>query len=125
MVHALVSCFDITYLVRGTADAFSHQGILMATPSRLIRREALARLWAHESLRVFHDRLVSSEDKGVLRRLLAEAAQTHLPGLLHPDELSGVRPLLYGDFHVANIAVGEREYGEVCACDHVTQLDTL
>ena len=94
----------------------------MATPARLTRREALARLWAHESLRVFHDRLVSTEDKAVLRRLLAEAAQVHLPSLLQPEELSGMRPLLYGDFHVANIAVDEREYGEVCACDHAPSL---
>ena len=91
-----------------------HQGILMATPARLTQKEVLARLWAHESLRVFHDRLVNIEDKTVLRRLLLEAAQAHLPGLLHPDELSGARPLLYGDFHVANTALGEREYGEVC-----------
>ena len=97
----------------------------MATPARITRREALARLWAHESLRVFHDRLISTEDKAVLRGLLAEAAQAHLPSLLHPDELSGVRPLLYGDFHVANIAVGEREYGEVCACCHVSSLGVL
>ena len=121
----LFACFKIKSLVSGMANASYHQGILMATPARLVRREALARLWAHESLRVFHDRLVSSEDKAVLRRLLAEAAQMHLPNLLHPDELSGVRPLLYGDFHVANIAVGEREYGEVCACNHITQLGTL
>ena len=122
MVHALVVCFEIQYLERAIANASYHQGILMATPARLVRREALARLWAHESLRVFHDRLISSEDKAVLRRLLAEAAQTHLPSLLHPDELSGARPLLYGDFHVANIAVGEREYGEVSTCNRITQL---
>ena len=89
------------------------QGILMANPGRLTRRDALARLWAHESLRVFHDRLISAEDKALLREMLAAAAAAHLPGLLQPDELSGARPLLFGDLHVAGVAKEEREYAEV------------
>jgi dynein heavy chain len=88
------------------------QGILMATPGRIVRREALARLWAHESLRVFHDRLVSAEDKALLRGLLSAAAASHLPGLLQPVELSGARPLLFGDFHNPSIPKDERVYEE-------------
>lgn len=89
------------------------QGILMASPDRITRREALARLWAHESLRVFHDRLINAEDKDLLRKLLAAAAAAHLPNLLQPDELSGAKPLLFGDFHTAGAATEEREYEEV------------
>ena len=85
----------------------------MATPDRFTRREALARLWAHESLRVFHDRLINAEDKDTLRKLLAAAAAAHLPNLLQPDELSGTKPLLFGDFHTAGAATEEREYEEV------------
>ncbi len=84
----------------------------MATPGRILRREALARLWAHESLRVFHDRLVSAEDKALLRDLLSTAAASHLPGLLQPEELSGARPLLFGDFHNPSIPKDERVYEE-------------
>lgn len=84
----------------------------MAAPSRLSRREALARLWAHESLRVFHDRLVCTEDKHALRKMLAATAAEHLPGLLHPDELSGGRLLLFGDFHIPGVLPEERMYEE-------------
>ncbi len=46
------------------------QGMLMATPGGCASREALQRLWLHEECRVFHDRLVSQEDRDYLKAML-------------------------------------------------------
>jgi dynein heavy chain len=40
--------------------------------------DGLIRLWAHEVMRVFHDRLVSEEDRGIFGRLLASTVEKQL-----------------------------------------------
>ena len=47
----------------------------MITPKCCTTKEAMVRLWVHESLRVFHDRLISVEDKAYFRSMLRHAQQ--------------------------------------------------
>ena len=49
------------------------EGLLLSTPGRCATPAALARLWRNECLRVFHDRMISEEDKQA--RPLAHTAQ--------------------------------------------------
>lgn len=69
------------------------------------------RLWAHEALRIFHDRLVSDDDRRWFANFLKVSVQEHLklpfddvfapPGRLpgtSVDVLSATRSLLYCDF---------------------------
>lgn len=41
------------------------EGLLLATPTNFTTSAQFVRLWRNEVLRVFHDRLISSEDKQV------------------------------------------------------------
>jgi len=70
------------------------------------------RLWAHEALRIFHDRLVSDDDRRWFGNYLKAAVQEHLhlnfdevfatpassAGAGHLDVLSATRSLLYCNF---------------------------
>lgn len=79
----------------------------------LIRKEDLLhRLWAHEALRIFHDRLVNDDDRRWFGNYLKAAVQEHLhlsfdevfatPGSTADagqlDVLSATRSLLYCNF---------------------------
>ncbi len=50
------------------------QGVLQVKPETIIDKESLARLFYHESQRVFHDRLINNEDKKYFHHILAEMA---------------------------------------------------
>lgn len=50
-----------TFNLRDVSKVF--QGVLMAKPVSFQNKVSLIHLWAHECLRVFHDRLVSLEDQ--------------------------------------------------------------
>jgi dynein heavy chain, axonemal len=70
----------------------------------------MVRLWAHESLRVFHDRLIDDGDRLWFGRLLCEMLERHfkakgpavlgLPGTGDEHLIVGMRGLLFGDFMV-------------------------
>lgn len=51
--------------------------MLSADTSRLGDREDLLRLWSHENLRVFADRLVDKQDRLWFNALLSRVLQTH------------------------------------------------
>ena len=42
----------------------------MISPKNCATKETLVRLWVHESLRVFHDRLISAEDKTYFKGMI-------------------------------------------------------
>ena len=84
-MHQRLSCSRTLALTSSdiSISSLSHgQGMLMVQPSLSMSKSGLARLWAHEALRVFHDRLVTHDDKMRCRTLLAEAAAKHLPNLV-------------------------------------------
>jgi len=47
-------------------------GILQIQPFAMSNEQAMIRLWAHECMRVFHDRLVDGADQRVFTELLVE-----------------------------------------------------
>ena len=58
--------------------------------------EELVRLWAHEALRLFHDRLITAEERDWCDSMVDTVALTHFPGV----DLSVClqRPLLYSNW---------------------------
>jgi len=52
-------------------------GLLQADPSIIRDNKQIFRLFCHESLRVFHDRLISYEDKNSFYVILSEMANRH------------------------------------------------
>lgn len=66
------------------------------------------RLWRNEALRVFHDRMISPEDKAVVRDMLAKLVQQRWGGA---SEVVLSDPLLFGDYKglAAQLSTGEAE----------------
>ena len=56
----------------------------------------MIKLWAHECMRVFQDRLISQEDRDKFMELLAEKTKEKFKKTL--DDLIQVKPLLFGSF---------------------------
>jgi dynein heavy chain len=52
-------------------------GILQADTGVIRDNKQMFRLFCHESMRVFHDRLINKEDKGFFYTILAEMAGKH------------------------------------------------
>ena len=86
------------------------QGVLRVRASQHSGREGLLRLWWHECLRTFHDRLIDADDREWLRERLLELARVHWkgPGVkIAADDLEpGV--LLMAAFSTSISEVGER-----------------
>ena len=91
------------------------QGILQCTTETCNDPQTFVRLWIHEALRVFHDRLVSAEDREWFTKLAAEKSSRDFyqrwtfEDLFDPEDCRGVRPsILFGGFY----RPGERVYSE-------------
>jgi dynein heavy chain len=71
------------------------QGILQVRGENLTTKEQLISLWAHESQRVFHDRLVDEKDKDWFLTLLQGFIHTAFEFEWTLDEL---RDIIFGDY---------------------------
>eukprot|EP00741_Cyanophora_paradoxa_P002452 tig00000076_g2377.t1 len=74
------------------------QGILNADEKKVAEPQDLVRLWCHESLRVFSDRLVNNEDRDWFRNLLKGQMRKHFS--MEWDDVVTTERLIYGDFLV-------------------------
>lgn len=54
------------------------QGIVLVPPKKLTDPEKLVRLWAHETYRVFGDRLIDQSDRDQLLTMVNVSCRTHL-----------------------------------------------
>ena len=93
------------------------QGMLMVSPKHCSSKEALVRLWLHESMRVFHDRLIDDQDKSHFRNILMELVGKNLGSAVgSPQDLfpqSG--SIIFGDFLKPGLDPQDRPYEEVGA----------
>ena len=96
-----------TFNLRDISKVF--QGILMITPSACRNKNTMVRLWAHETLRVFHDRLINDTDQKWFCDALFNNMQKNFTVNLTQEQLFGsgetpsdpsevVPPLLFGTF---------------------------
>ena len=76
------------------------EGILLIKPNECKSRDVMTRLWVHESMRVFHDRLISIEDKEYFKQMVAQLVKKNFGGggLLR-GALPRARDHLRGFFH--------------------------
>lgn len=93
------------------------QGILQADSGTMREERDLLRLFYHECLRVFHDRLINVEDKTYFYILMKEICGRCFgtPVLALPDEKIILKPptLLFGDFMRFGAAKQDRIYEEI------------
>ena len=85
-----------TFNLRDLSKVF--QGLLMASPSKVVSQDHLARLWVHESRRVFRDRLVNDEDRAWLDRLLRASLESNMH--LEWQTVVPTQRLVYGDYMI-------------------------
>ena len=96
------------------------QGMLMVSPKYCTTKQTLVRLWLHETMRVFHDRLVDDQDKQHLRNILMELLGSTVgsPSDLMPEGST----IIFGDFLKPGLQAHDRPYEEVrhihdvCCC---------
>ncbi|XP_068083916.1 dynein axonemal heavy chain 6 [Anabrus simplex] len=93
------------------------QGILQADSGTMRDAIQMQRLFYHECLRVFHDRLTNIEDKSYFYHLMMDVC-THsfgIPVLTLPEEEIVKNPptLLFGDFMNMGAAKEDRVYEEI------------
>ncbi|KAK9870896.1 hypothetical protein WA026_009852 [Henosepilachna vigintioctopunctata] len=83
-----------TFNLRDLSKVF--QGLLMFEPEQVEDITEIIRLWYHECLRVFQDRLVNDEDREWFNELLYVTIQNHFE--VDPIEALGKDAILFGDF---------------------------
>lgn len=85
------------------------QGVLQADSSNYNMPQQVMRLLYHESMRVFHDRLVNNEDKSYFKNLLRETCFKYFQNnIVKEDET-----LLFGDFMILGQNKEDRIYEEI------------
>jgi dynein heavy chain, axonemal len=87
--------FHYLFNLRDISKVF--QGILMSKPVSVPTPEVFAKLWIHESCRVFHDRLINSEDKVWFTKMVAELSNVYFRVRLEHDDLFVNSNLIFGD----------------------------
>ncbi|KAM9770210.1 dynein axonemal heavy chain 6 [Menidia menidia] len=81
------------------------QGMLQCEASQVRNKTQVFRLFCHECQRVFHDRLINTQDKTFFNTIICEMASKYFDMNLEPSDFV-TQPIIFGDF----IKVGcERE----------------
>ena len=98
------------------------QGLLLVTPENCKQKEVMIRLWVHESMRVFHDRLISIEDKNYYKKMCGELVKKNFNGGPNYAQLFEERNIIFGDFLVPGTEPEERVYQEATDFDAMTKI---
>lgn len=70
----------------------------MASPQTCNDKFIMIRLWVHETMRVFHDRLVSMEDRFWVTNYVTELINEVFKEKIEYKELFEDRNIIFGDF---------------------------
>ncbi|KAF9569823.1 dynein heavy chain protein 1 [Agrocybe pediades] len=97
--HYVYSPRELTRWVRGIYEAIR--------PLEILSVEGLVRVWAHEALRLFQDRLVTEEERNWTDEHIDAAAMEHFPTINRDEALS--RPILYSNWTSKNYIPVDRE----------------
>ncbi|XP_043489610.1 dynein axonemal heavy chain 6 [Polistes fuscatus] len=93
------------------------QGMMQVNPSVIREPKQMLRLFYHECLRVFHDRLINQEDKNYFYRLLSNICLNTFGDQVVPlpdEKVIEIPPiLLFGDFISYGVPLEQRIYEEI------------
>ncbi|KAJ9581293.1 hypothetical protein L9F63_023527, partial [Diploptera punctata] len=109
------------------------QGCVLLKKESLDNKKLFTKIWVHEVLRVFYDRLIEAEDRTWLYNKLRQSVEEHfcepfdecldtLPkenGLVSEESL---RSLLFGNFMNPNAPAEDRRYEEIVSLDTLTRV---
>jgi dynein heavy chain 1 len=97
--HYVYSPRELTRWVRGIYEAIR--------PLEVLPVEGLVRVWAHEGLRLFQDRLVTEEERAWTDEQIDSIALSHFPTINRDEALN--RPILFSNWTSKNYIPVERE----------------
>ncbi|KAF9015424.1 dynein heavy chain [Cyathus striatus] len=97
--HYVYSPRELTRWVRGIYEAIR--------PLEILPVEGLVRVWAHEALRLFQDRLVTEEERLWTDEHIDAAAMEHFPTINRDEALS--RPVLFSNWTSKHYIPVDRE----------------
>lgn len=97
--HYIYSPRELTRWVRGVYEAIK--------PLETLSVEGLVRVWAHEALRLFQDRLVSENEKAWTDENIDSTAMEHFPTISHEEALA--RPILFSNWTSKDYVSVDRE----------------
>ena len=97
--HYIYSPRELTRWSRGIYEAIK--------PLETLSTEGLVRVWAHEALRLFQDRLVAEDEKSWTDELIDSVAAEHFPNASLGEAL--VRPILYSNWTSRHYIPVDRE----------------
>ena len=80
-----------------------YEGVLLSTVDKVDTSAKFVRLWRNEMLRVFHDRLISDEDRDVVISQISTAVKATYPS---ESEEVLADPILFGDYATAPAIIG-------------------
>ncbi len=89
--------FHYTFNLRDVAKVF--QGMLMTKPISVTNLDTFARLWLHECSRVFNDRLINDQDRGLFRSTVADLLKSKFKvnwNMKEADPFSGPTQVIFG-----------------------------
>jgi len=87
--------FHYTFNLRDISKVF--QGLLMIRPRKCPNSETFARLWVHESMRIFYDRLINADDQAWFRDAIGSLCGRHLKMSFSQEDLFA-KPIVFADF---------------------------
>ncbi|XP_046391604.1 dynein axonemal heavy chain 6 [Ischnura elegans] len=104
------------YNLRDLSKCF--QGVLQANSGSLREKDQMLRLFYHECLRVFHDRLINESDQRYFYEKMREVCSHNFFGIIQPlieDEKGNFQKpwLMFGDFMFPMVDPSERVYEEI------------
>lgn len=97
--HYVYSPRELTRWVRGLYESIK--------PLESLSLEGLVRIWAHEALRLFQDRLVAEEERTWTADAVRRIALEHFPTINEEQALKG--PILYSNWLSRNYAPVDQE----------------
>ncbi|KAG6918668.1 hypothetical protein DXG01_012485 [Tephrocybe rancida] len=97
--HYVYSPRELTRWIRGIYEAIR--------PLEMLSVEGLVRVWAHEALRLFQDRLVTEEEKLWTDENIDSSAMQHFPTINKDEALN--RPILFSNWTSKNYIPVDRE----------------
>ena len=105
------SKFHYIYNLRDLSKVF--QCMLMATPKSISSGEVFTRLWIHECMRIFGDRLIAVEDRKWLESYIAGLVNNRFRYDWTVEDLFVKRTLMFTDLHRLDHDAKDLPYEEV------------
>jgi dynein heavy chain len=98
------------------------QGILQANKEVVVRKVNMIRLYYHECLRVFHDRLTTEQDRTIFCKSLADICTSTFKMPTDVDECKGI---IFGDFMKMGTPKSECIYDEIMSKEKLKHVLTV